>query len=110
MVQLSPPYMTAGKTIALTRQTFVSKVMSLLFNMWSRLVIVFLPRSKHLLMYPTVKKNETRTLSNTIHKINLKWIEDLNIRSETTKLLEENIGKTLSDINHSRILYTQLPE
>ena len=50
MVQLSHPYMTTGKTIALTRQTFVSKVMSLLFNMLSRLVIAFLPRSKHLLI------------------------------------------------------------
>ena len=46
MVQLSHPYMTTGKTIALTIQTFVSKVMSLLFNMLSRLVIAFLPRSK----------------------------------------------------------------
>ena len=45
-VQLSHPYMTTGKTIALTRQTFVDKVMSLLFNMLSRLVITFLPRSK----------------------------------------------------------------
>ena len=49
-VQLSHPYMTSGKTIALTRQTFVSKVMSLLFNMLSRLVITFLPRSKRLLI------------------------------------------------------------
>ena len=49
-VQLSHPYMTTGKTIALTRRTFVDKVMSLLFNMLSRLVIVFLPRSKHLLI------------------------------------------------------------
>ena len=49
-VQLSHPYMTTGKTIALTRQTFVGKVMSLLFNMPSRLVIAFLPRSKHLLL------------------------------------------------------------
>ena len=49
-VQLSHPYMTTGKTIALTRQTFVSKVMSLLFNMLSRLVITFLPRSKCLLI------------------------------------------------------------
>ena len=48
IVQLSYPYMTTGKTIALTRQTFVGKVMSLLFNMLSRLVIVFLPRSKYL--------------------------------------------------------------
>jgi len=46
MVQLSHPYMTTGKTIALTRWTFVSKVMSLLFNMLPRLVIAFLPRSK----------------------------------------------------------------
>ena len=50
IVQLSHPYMTTGKTIALTRQTFVSKVISLLFNMLSRLVISFLPRSKHLLI------------------------------------------------------------
>ena len=50
MVQLSHPYMTTGKTIALTRWTFVSKVMSLFFNMLSRLVIAFLPRSNHLLI------------------------------------------------------------
>ena len=50
IVQLSHPYMTTGKTIALTRWTFVVKVMSLLFNMLSRLVITFLPRSKHLLI------------------------------------------------------------
>ena len=49
-VQLSYPYMTTGKTIALTRQTFVGKVMSLLFNMLFRLVITFLPRSKRLLI------------------------------------------------------------
>ena len=49
-VQLSHPYMTTGKHIALTRWTFVGKVMSLLFNMLSRLVITFLPRSKHLLI------------------------------------------------------------
>ena len=50
IVQLSHPYMTTGKTIALTRQTFVGKVISLLFNMLSRLVIAFLPRNKHLLI------------------------------------------------------------
>ena len=54
MVQFSHPYMTTGKTIALTRQTFVGKVMPLLFNMLSRLVIALLLRSKHL--YPGVKK------------------------------------------------------
>ena len=50
VVQISHPYMTTGKTIALTRWTFVGKVMSLLFNMLSRLLIAFLPRSKHLLI------------------------------------------------------------
>ena len=50
MVQISHPYMTAGKSIALSRWTFVGKVMSLLFNMLSRLVIAFLPRNKCLLI------------------------------------------------------------
>ena len=50
IVQLAHPYMNTGKTLALTRQTFVGKVMSLLFNMLSRLVITFLPRSKYLLI------------------------------------------------------------
>ena len=50
MVQLSHPYMTTGKTLALTRQTIIGQVMSLLFNMLSRFAIAFLPRSKHLLI------------------------------------------------------------
>ena len=50
LVQLSHPYMTTGKTITLTRQTFADKVISLLFNVLSRLVIIFLPKSKHLLI------------------------------------------------------------
>ena len=50
IVQLSHPHMTTGKTRALTRQTFVGKVISLLFNMLSRLILAFLPRSKHLLI------------------------------------------------------------
>ena len=50
IVQLSHPYMTTGETIALTMWTFFGKVMSLLFNMWSRLIIAFLPRSKCLLI------------------------------------------------------------
>ena len=50
MVQLSYPFMTTGKTIALTRWTFVGKVMSLFSNMLSKLVITFLPRTKHLLI------------------------------------------------------------
>ena len=50
MVQLSHPYMTTGKTVVLTTRTFVAKVMSLLFNIVSRFVIAFLPRSKRLLI------------------------------------------------------------
>ena len=50
MIHISHPYMTTGKTIALTRWTFVGKVMSLLFNMLSRFVTAFLPRNKHLLI------------------------------------------------------------
>ena len=80
-VQLSHPYMTTGKTIALTRWTFVSKVMSLLLNMLSRLVITFLPRSKRLLISwlqspsavilepPKIKSNTVSTVSPSIsHK------------------------------------------
>ena len=66
-VQLSHPYMTTGKTIALTRQTFVGKVMSLLFSMLSRLVITFLPRSKRLLISwlqsPSAQKIKSDTVS-----------------------------------------------
>ena len=58
IVQLSHPYMTTGKTIALTRQTFVGKVMSLLFNMLSRSVMTFLPRSKRLNFMATIKHRD----------------------------------------------------
>ena len=72
MVQLSHPYTTTGKTIALTRQTFVGKVMSLLFNMLSRLVITFLPRSKCLLISwlqspPAVILEPRKIKSDTFH-------------------------------------------
>ena len=59
-VKLSHPYMTTGKTVALTRRTFVGKVMSLLFNMLSRLVITFLPRSKSLLISCSVMSKSLR--------------------------------------------------
>ena len=66
IVQLSHPYMTSGKTIALTRRTFVDKVMSLPFNMLSRLVITFLPRSKHLLISWQIDGEMMETVTNFI--------------------------------------------
>ena len=68
-VQLSHPYMTTGKTIALTRRIFVGKVMSLLFNMLSRLVITFLPRSKHI-WYLSILNNVSSVFR--IFQINLR--------------------------------------
>ena len=84
MAQFSHPYMTTGKTIALTRWTFVGKVMSLLFNMLSRLVIVFLPRSKPLLISwlqsPSAvileaKKLKSDTVSTVFPSISKSWLK-----------------------------------
>ena len=69
IVQLSHPYMTTGKTIALTRQTFVDKVMSLLFNMLCRLVITFLPRSKCLLISWLQSPNHNKILLHTYYNV-----------------------------------------
>ena len=68
MVQLSDPYMTTGKTIDLTRQIFVSKVMSLLFNMLSRLVIAFLPKKKASYNFMTTVTNCSDFGANKINK------------------------------------------
>ena len=85
IVKLSHPYMTTGKTTALTRWTFISKVMSLLFNMLSKLVITFLPRSKHLLISwlqspsavilepPPPKKNSLSLFPLFSHLFAMKW-------------------------------------
>uniref|UniRef100_A0AC11DI82 Uncharacterized protein n=2 Tax=Ovis aries TaxID=9940 RepID=A0AC11DI82_SHEEP len=80
-VQLSLPYMTTGKTIALTRRTLVGKVMSLLLNMLSRLVITFLPRSKCLLI-------------SWLQSPSAVILEPKNIKSDTVSLLpkDENYG------------------
>ena len=78
MVQFSHPYMTTGKTIALTRWTFVSKAMSLVFNMLSRLVIAFLPRSKLLLI-------------SWLHITSVVILEPQNIKSLTVSIVSPSI-------------------
>ena len=77
-VQLSHPYMTTGKAIALTRQTFVGKVMSLLLNMLSRLVITFLPRSKRLLI-------------SWLQSLSAVMLEPKNIKSDTVSTVSPSI-------------------
>ena len=79
MVRLSHPYMTTGKTIALTRWTFVDKIMSLLFNMLSRWVIAFLPRSKHLLI-------------SWLHSLSTVILEPPQIKSVTVSIVSPSIS------------------
>ena len=86
IVQLSHPYLTTGKTITLTRQTFVDKVMSLLFNILSRLIITFLPRGKHLLIswlqspftvILEAKKMKSVSVSTFSHLFAMKWWDQM---------------------------------
>ena len=84
IVQLSHPYMTTGKTIALTRQTFVGKVMSLLFSMLSRLVKTFHPRSKHLLI-SWLQSPSTVTLK-------LKEIKSVTLSTVSSSICHEVMG------------------
>ena len=121
IVRLSHPYTITGKNIALTRWTFVGKAMSLLVNMLSNLIFDkggknIQWRKDNLLnkwcwenWSTTCKRMKLEHFLTAYTKINSKWIKELNVRPETIKLLEENIGKTLSDLNHSRILYDPLP-
>ena len=82
MVQLSYPYMTTGKTVALTRQTSVGKVMSLLFNMMSRLVIAFLPRSKTSYQLLSLKIGDT--LSWITYSIYELYVHELHVQLKST--------------------------
>ena len=110
ILQLSRPYMTTGKTIALTRRTFVGKVMSLLLNMLSRLVITFLPRSKRLLiswlqspsaviLEPQKIKSDTiltvsPSISHEVMKINnLRYADDTTLMAESEEELKSRVMK-----------------
>ena len=90
-VQLSHPYMTTGKTIALTKWTFVCKVMSLLFNMLSRLVITFLPRSKCLLI-------------SWLQSPSAVILEPKKIKSDTVTTVSPSYGLKTSQIDYLIIL------
>ena len=115
-VQLSHPYMTTGKTIALTRRSFVGKVMFLLFNMLSRLVITFLPRSKRLLiswlqspsaviLEPQKIKSDT---ASTVSPSTSKWSDGTRCHDLSLLSLEEGIA-THSSILARRIPWTEEP-
>ena len=94
IVQLSHPYMTTGKTIALTRWTFVSKVMSLLLNMLSRLVIAFLPRSKRLLI-------------SLLQSPSVMILEPRKIKSDTVSTVSPSIAYMLNQKKWYKSMYLQ---
>ena len=111
IVQLSHPYVTTGKTIALTRRTFVGKVMSLLFNMLSRLVITFLPRSKRLLIswlqspYAVIlepRKIKSVTLS-TVSPIYLPWSDGTGYHDLSFLNVELQANFSLSSFTFKRL-------
>ena len=89
-VQLSLPYMTTGKTIALTRRNFVGKVMSLLLNMLSRLVITFLPRSKLLLI-------------SWLQSPSAVILEPRKIKSDTVSTVSPSISHEVDSVNHHKL-------
>ena len=97
IVQLSHPYMTTGKTIVLTRRTFVGKVMSLFFNMLSRLVITFLPRSKRLLISYAEYLMRNAGLEEEQPGINIagRNINNLRYADDTTLMAESDELKSL---------------
>ena len=115
IVQFSHPYMTTGKTIALTIQTFESKVMSLLFNTLSRFVIAFLPSSKHLLiswcshhpqwhivciyLFGNINTSVLLAVENFLYFYYLIWPRNLVmcLGSETLKWMNENLNASLTD-------------
>ena len=97
-VQLSHPYMTTEKTIALTRRTFVGKVMSLLFKMLSRLVITFLPRSKHLLISWLQSPSAVKCL-----KINQIAIPDVKSHQPQTNVEAQSPGSVLNTEVQDRV-------
>ena len=129
MVRLSHPYMTTAKTIALTRWTFVGKVMSLVFNMLSRFAIVFLPRSKHLLISwmhsPSAvifepKKINSVTVFIVSHLFAMKWWDWIPLVAQMVKNLpalqetqvrclgrEDSLEKGMA--THTRILACRMP-
>ena len=94
-VQLSHPYMTTGKTIALTRWTLVSKVMSLLLNMLSRLVTTFLPRSKHLLILWRREEGKANQSWENLGKPKLHMCSDTRLSSHSKSQMIQGIDQTV---------------